>query len=34
MRPDERPLGRSKWLRVMLHDLGLALPHEDVRTAI
>ena len=31
---DERLLGRSEWMRVMLDDLGLALPDEDVRAPI
>ena len=34
MRPDERALGRAQRLRVVLDDLGLALPDEDVRAPI
>ena len=34
MRADERVLGRPQRLRVVLDDLGPALPHEDVRAPI
>ena len=34
MRADERALRRSKRLRMVLDDLGLALPHEDVRAPV